>query len=156
MLVSKSATPNSAVILAPVPWGDGDPFWEATARGQLVIQRCPDTGRLLFPPAPLSPFGDHRKPEWVSVSGAGRIWSFIVPHPPLMAQFADLRPFPVAVVELDEDPGARMVGPIVSGPGAPLDSVDPQTLSIGQRVVVDLTGSGEEGPVVPRWIPRID
>lgn len=151
-----AATPKRAIVLAPVPWGDAEPFWEAAARGELVVQRCLDTGRLLFPPTPLSPYGEHRPPEWVRVAGSGRIWSFIVPHPPLMAQFAELAPFPVAVIELDEDPRVRMVGPIVAAPGAPLDSVDPATLSIGRRVVVDLTGEGDQPRVVPRWVPQPD
>lgn len=147
---------TTAVILRPVPWGDAAAFWEGVARGKLRVPRCPDTGRLFFPPTPVSPYGSHRPPDWVPVSGRGRIWSFIVPHPPLMAQFADLRPFPVAVVELDEDRRVRLVGPVVAAPGAHLDSLDPGTLSIGQRVVVDLPAVDGDEAVVPRWIPQAE
>ena len=70
----------------PVPEPEALPFFEAAARGELRVQRCVDTGRLIFPPRPMSPWGEHREPEWVTVSGRGNIWSFVVPHPPLLAK----------------------------------------------------------------------
>ena len=144
---------NAIQELAPLPWGDGDEFWQGTAAGEVRVQRCVDTGRLIFPPTPTSPFGDHRPPEWVTVSGSGRIWSFVVPHPPLIAQFADAAPYVTAVVELDEDPRCRLLGPVVAAAGAPLGSVDGSSVTVGQPVLADLTAPPVNGYVVPRWIP---
>lgn len=142
----------SGLALQPVAWGDGNEFWRGTAAGELRVQRCVDTGRLLFPPSPTSPWGSHRAPEWVAVSGRGTIWSFAVPHPPLIAQFADAAPYVTVVVALDEDPGCRLVGPLVASAGAPLGSVDAASVTIGQAVVVDLTPDGSSEFVVPRWV----
>ncbi len=53
--------PNDPVL--PVPEPEALPFFEATARGELRVQRCVDTGRLIFPPRPMSPWGERREPE---------------------------------------------------------------------------------------------
>ena len=50
---------------------------------------------------------------WEPTSGRGRIWSFIVPHPPLLPAFAEVAPYNAIVVELDEDPTIRFVGNLV-------------------------------------------
>ena len=126
-------------------------FWAGAARGELRVQRCPDTGRLIFPPRVRSPHGRRAEPEWVSVSGRGRIWSFVVPHPPLLAQFAAVAPYNVVLVALDEDPTIRLVGNLVSEAGAPLDSVDPSTIEISApvRVVFERVS---EAINMPRWV----
>jgi uncharacterized OB-fold protein len=137
-------------FLEPVMDDDVAPFWEGCRRQQLLVQRCPDTHRLIFPPRPLSPYGARRPPEWVEVSGQGTIWSFVVPHPPLLPDFADIAPYNVIVVALDEDPTIRMVGNLVTGPDGAIDEIDPATIEIGRAVRVVF-----EGPLgVPRWVYR--
>jgi hypothetical protein len=148
-----SANPKTtASWIVPLPWGDADEFWHSTAEGVLRLPRCPDTGRFIFPPTHTSPWGSHRVPEWVPVEGRGTIWSFIVAHPPLVGQFAELAPYVSAVVELDDAPGARLVGLVVASPGAPAGSVSAAEVYIGAPVQIDLTSEEGEGPVVPRWV----
>ena len=124
--------PSDPVL--PVPEPEALPFFEATARGELRVLRCVDTGRLIFPPRPMSPWGERREPEWVPVSGRGTIWSFVVPHPPVLPQFADLAPYNVIVVALDEDPTIRLVGNLVASEQGRIDEVDPATIEIGAAV----------------------
>jgi uncharacterized OB-fold protein len=116
------------------------PFWEAARRGELVVQRCPDTGRLLFPPRARSPYGAHRKPEWTAVSGRGSIWSFVVAHPPLLPYFTERAPYNVIVVALDEDSSIRLVGN--------LSAEEPR---IGQRVRVEFEPVSD-AIHLPRWV----
>ena len=151
-MTSKSTGPAHQIV--PLPWGDADEFWRATADGVLRLPRCPDTGRFFFPPAPTSPWGSHRPTEWVAVGGRGSIWSYIVVHPPLVGQFAEVAPYVTAVVELDDAPGARVVGPVVARPGAAVGSVAGDQVHIGARVTLDLTSDATEAPVVPRWVLR--
>jgi uncharacterized protein len=146
------AEEKQALLLGPIPWGGAEPYWTGTSNGELKVQRCVDTGRLLFPPVPNSPWGSHLPPKWVEVSGKGRIWSFITAHPPLMAQFALAAPYVSVTVALDEDERCRLVGPLVASQGAPLGSVDASTVSIDQPLVVDLTPEPIRGLVVPRWV----
>jgi uncharacterized OB-fold protein len=150
--MSEGAEKPVARIIAPIPWGESGPYWEATATGELRLPRCRDTGRFFFPPAPTSPWGDHRAPEWIRVGGRGTIWSFIVAHPPLIGQFAQLAPYVSAVVELDSAPGARLVGPVVAAAGAPIGSVPAEQVQIGARVDVDLGNPDHADLVVPRWV----
>ncbi len=138
-------------FLRPVIDDDVAPFWEACRRHQLLVQRCPDTARLIFPPRPLSPYGGRRPPQWVEVSGRGTIWSFVVPHPPLLSDFAHIAPYNVIVVALDEDPTIRMVGNLVSGPEGALDEIDPATITIGHPVRVVFAPLDDDFSV-PRWV----
>jgi hypothetical protein len=147
-----SESPGPVPQIVPLPWGDADEFWRSTADGVLRLPRCPDTGRFFFPPAPTSPWGSHRPAEWVPVSGDGTIWSYIVAHPPLVGQFAAVAPYVAAVVELDDAPGARVVGPVVAHPGATVGSVAADQVRIGARVTLDLTSDATGTPVVPRWV----
>lgn len=141
---------------APVTDDDGAPFWEYAARGELRVQACaaPDCGRLRFPPRPCCPHCHSFDSEWRRMSGRGRIWSYVFPHPPLLPEYAAQAPYNAVVVELVEDPLIRLVGNVVAEPDAPLDSVAPERLRIGARVQVAFTRMSTEadGMTVPRWL----
>ncbi|MEV5282164.1 OB-fold domain-containing protein [Streptomyces sp. NPDC051994] len=139
-------------MLTPVVDDDGAPFWEYAARGELRVQACaaPDCGRLRFPPRPCCPHCQSFDSEWRRVSGRGRIWSYVFPHPPLLPDYAAQAPYNAVIVELAEDPLIRLVGNVVAEPDAPLDSVDPARLRIGARVQVAFTET--DGITVPRWL----
>lgn len=130
--------------LAPVPLPDEDsaPFWEAAARGELVVQRCAACGRPRHPPRPVCPACRSFEHRWEPASGRGRVWSWIVAHPPVLPAFADLAPFNVAVVELPE--GVRMVGRIL---GVADDRVHE---GMAVEVVFEHV---EEGVALPQWRP---
>ncbi len=139
-----------ALLLPPVA-PETEPFLEGARQGELRMQRCVDTGRLVFPPRATSPWGGRRVPEWVAVSGRGTIWSYVVPHPPLLPQFGDVAPYNVILVALDEDPNVRLVGNLVTEAGARLDSVDPHSVEIGARVRVVFDAVTDE-ITLPRWV----
>jgi uncharacterized OB-fold protein len=52
--------------------------------------------------------------QWQELSGRGRIWSYTVPRSPLLPAFEKLTPYVVALVELEEDPGLRVIGPMLA------------------------------------------
>ncbi|MER0446393.1 OB-fold domain-containing protein [Streptomyces sp. Edi4] len=139
-------------MLTPVPDDDGAPFWEYAARGELRVQACaaPGCGRLRFPPRPCCPHCRSFASEWRRVCGRGRLWSYVLPHPPLLPDYAAVAPYNTVIVELAEDPLIRLVGNVVAEPDAPLDSVDPARLRIGARVQVAFTEV--DGVSVPRWL----
>ncbi len=141
----------SAEIL--LPWIDEDsrPFFEGALRGELRIPLCAATGRLFFPPRPISPWAPRVTPGWATVSGRGTIWSFVVAHPPLLPQFAALAPYNVIVVALDEDPTIRLVGNLVAREGGPINEVDPATIRIGAPVRAVFERVSEE-VALPRWV----
>ncbi len=136
-----------------LPWIDEDsePFWEGARRGELRMQRCAETGRLIFPPRPMSPWAPHTAPSWSTVSGRGTIWSFAVPHPPLLPQFAELAPYNVILVALEEDPTIRLVGNLVASEGGAINDIDPRAIEIGAPVRVVFQRVTEE-IAMPRWV----
>jgi uncharacterized OB-fold protein len=130
---------------------DAAPFFAGCREGVLRIQQCAQTGRLIFPPRPMSPFAPHVPPTWTTVSGRGSIWSFVVPHPPLLPPFQELAPYVVIAVALDEDPCVRLIGNLVAHAGDPIDQISPDAVRIGARVravfeAIDANIS------LPRWV----
>ncbi|MCC9710357.1 OB-fold domain-containing protein [Streptomyces sp. MNU76] len=134
-------------MLTPVVDDDGAPFWEYAARGELRVQACADCGEFRFPPRPCCPHCRSFATEWRRVSGRGRIWSYVRPHPPLLPDYAEQAPYHVVLVELADAPRIRLVGNLVSGPGARLDSVPTERIRIGARVQVVFTSTG-----LPQWV----
>ncbi len=87
------------------------------------------------------------------MSGKGTIWSFIVPHPPLLPPFDSLAPYNVVVVALDEDPGIRMVGNLVASAGGAINQVAAAEIQIGAAVSVVFQAARADA-VIPRWTLR--
>ncbi|AWE50869.1 Zn-ribbon domain-containing OB-fold protein [Streptomyces nigra] len=133
-------------MLSPVTDADGAPFWEYAARGELRVQTCGACAEPRFPPRPCCPHCQSFASEWRLMSGHGRIWSYVVPHPPLLPDYAELAPYNVVVVALADAPRIRLVGNVVAGPGAALNSVPPELIRIGARVRAVFDGTG-----LPRW-----
>jgi uncharacterized OB-fold protein len=138
------------LLLPPVD-AESAPFWEGTRQGELRMQQCARTGRLIFPPRARSPFAPHVPPVWTTVSGRGTIWSFVVPHPPLLPAYAELAPYNVILVALDEDPSVRLVGNLVARPGGAINEVDPHSIEIGARVRAVFERVTDEIHL-PRWM----
>ena len=137
--------------LLPKPDEDSQPFWDGCAAGELRVQRCSVCGRRRMPPRPMCPYCRSLASEWEVTSGRARVWSWVVPHPPLLAAYADVAPYNVVVVELDDDASIRFVGNVVAAPDAPLDSVDPATIAIGAAVEVCFAPP-VDGIALPRWL----
>jgi uncharacterized OB-fold protein len=129
---------------------DSRGFWEGCARGELRVQRCAACGHRQFPPRQQCPACASFDLGWEVVSGRGTVWSFVVPHPPLLPAYAERAPYNVIVVALEEDPRLRMVGNMVAGPGEAIDSVDPATIVIGDAVTVTFDRLTDEVSL-PRW-----
>jgi len=127
------------------------PFWEAARRGELAVQRCSGCGTLRFPPRPMCSACNSLEHGWRTMSGKGRIWSFAVPHPPLLPAFEKLAPYNVVIVELEDDPSIRLVGNLVAGVGGAINQVDPTTIRIGQPVRAVFERVAED-VALPRWI----
>lgn len=89
---------------SPVPDADSAPFWEACREHRLTVQRCAGCGRLRWPPAGVCPNCRQRGGEWTNVRGTGTVSSYVVAHRAVHPAFADLVPYTIAFVALDEAP----------------------------------------------------
>ncbi len=134
-------------MLAPVTDTDGAPFWQYAAHGELRVQFCAECAEPRFPPRPCCPHCQSFASEWRPVGGHGRIWSSVVPHPPLLPDYAACAPYVVVVVELVDLPRIRLVGNLVGRAGDPLGAFPPDRVRIGERVRVVFDGDG-----MPQWV----
>lgn len=138
-------------LLVPVFDDDGAPFFDYAARGELRVQTCADCAEPRFPPRPCCPHCQSFESEWIRTSGRGRIWSYVVPHPPLLPAYAAQAPYNVILVELVDAPRIRLVGNLVAAADAALDSVDPARIRINAPVrAVFHQAAG--GVAVVRWV----
>ena len=134
----------SSQPLRPVPYPDdaSEPFWTACARHELTLQRCAGCGRLRFPPRPMCPRCTSMESTWERASGRGRVWSWVVAHPPVLPAFQDRVPFNVAVIDLEE--GVRMIGNVFE--------IANEDLQEGMPVEVTFEDV-EDGVSLPQWRP---
>jgi uncharacterized OB-fold protein len=138
--------------LLPAVEGQEDAeHWLAARRGQLAIQECRSSGRLRHPPRPMCPACRSLERGWRTMSGRGRVWSYTVPHPPLLPAFGPLAPYNVVVVELDEDPRIRLVGNLVTRAGGAINEVDPATIEIGTPVRAVFSPMADDVALV-QWV----
>jgi uncharacterized protein len=141
--------PSSPFLLPDLDGPDGAPFWAGAARGELLVQTCAACGTRRFPPRPMCPQCRSTDATWDRMSGRATVWSYVVPHPPLLPAYAELAPYNVIVVALDDDPTIRMVGNLVTGPDGDINEIDPTTIQIGEQVEVVFTQIGDT--TLPRW-----
>ena len=125
-------------------------FWAGAARGELLVQACAACGAWRMPPRPMCPACRSTAVAWEPTSGRGTIWSFIVPHPPLLPAYSALAPYNVIVVALEERPEIRFVGNLLASATGAIDEIDPATIRIGEPVRVVF--QHVEDVSLPRWV----
>lgn len=141
---------ESGFLLPDLEDSDSAPFWQGTARGELLVQTCAACGQQRMPPRPMCFACRSLQHRWTALSGRGTVWSFVVPHPPLLPAYQTLAPYNVVTVAVDEDPSIRFVGNLVARPEGPINEVDPATIRIGEPVRVVFQQI--EDVFLPRWM----
>jgi uncharacterized OB-fold protein len=93
----------SATLPRPVPVATPETahYWEGTARGELLLQRCRSCGTTYFPPQPSCPACSADDVEIVRASGRGSLYGYVITQ---LAAPGFEAPYVIAVVELDEGP----------------------------------------------------
>jgi uncharacterized protein len=98
--------------IAPLVSADSRPFYDALARGTLLLQRCGQCQRFRHPPAPVCPYCASAQSRWAAASGKGTVHSFTKYHRSFLPAFEALIPYSVVNVQLAEGP--RLIGRLVS------------------------------------------
>jgi len=86
-------------------------FWQGGAQGRLMILHCAGCGQGFHPPAPVCPRCNSLDVAPRAVSGRGTVATFTVNHQAWTPELAE--PFVVAIVELDDPPGLRLLSNVV-------------------------------------------
>lgn len=110
------------------PEPDTEPFWEATKEHRLTYQTCNNCGQVVFFPRRHCPNCLSSDTTWQDSKGEGAVYTYSVVRLNRHPAFADLGPYAVAWIDLDE--GFRMLSNVV-GVGDPT-----RDIKIGQRVRV--------------------
>jgi len=106
---------------------ENKPFWEYAKKHELRMQKCPDCGKIYYPPASLCPnCHSWKKSEWVKLTGKGSVYSFIVARRATNPAFAKEVPYVVAIIETQE--GGRLISNIVGS--------KPEDVKVGMPVEV--------------------
>jgi len=120
-------------IVAPLPFPETTPYWEAAARGKLLLKHCASCGADHFYPRAFCPFCFSDNTEWREAAGTGIIYSFSV------MRRAET-PYAIAYVTLAEGP--TMMTNIVD--------CDLDAIRIGQGVKL-VFKPAENGQLVPMF-----
>jgi uncharacterized OB-fold protein len=108
-------------------------FWTGGAEGELRIARCADCGYYLHPPTPRCPkcWSENVAPS--TVSGRGTVYSYTINR---QQWVPDLEvPFVLAAIELDEQPGLRLITTLVD--------CAPEDVEIGMAAEVTFVARGD-------------
>lgn len=127
---------------SPRPTPETQPFWDATAAGELHLQRCRECDEHYFPPRPFCPRCQGDDVVWERTSGRGRLHTYLINHRPHPG-WQDEAPYTIAVVELDEGP--RMMANVVGV------EARPEALELDMELEVVFEDQG--GMQVPKFRP---
>jgi uncharacterized OB-fold protein len=112
----------------PRPDAGSEPFWAACADHVLKLPRCAQCGAFTLPPDLTCPHCHSLEPAFTyePVAGDGTVRTWTVVRQSFLAGFDE--PFVLVDVQLDAQPGVRMIGRLLDGPDAPLKAGDAVTL----------------------------
>jgi uncharacterized OB-fold protein len=126
----------------PAPDASSKPFFDATLRGELLLQHCGACGRWMWPVKVRCIDCLSDQLQWEPASGLGTLYSFTLVHQRVDPSFTDETPYNLALVDLDE--GVRVHSAIVGVPD--------EDLRIGMRLSVVFVPASED-LAVPMFTP---
>jgi uncharacterized OB-fold protein len=88
-------------------------FWDYARRGELAIQRCDSCGRYQHWPAPVCRVCSAFELSPAVVSGRGTLYTYTVAMQSFHPYFDDKIPLILAVIELPEQEGLKLVANLV-------------------------------------------
>jgi uncharacterized OB-fold protein len=108
-------------------------FWTGGAEGELRFLRCRPCGTWVHPPAPVCPACLSGDLAPSAVSGRASVVTVTLNHQPWVP--APDHPYAIAIVELEEQPGLRLMTNVVNCP--------PEAVRIGMPVRVVFEAHGD-------------
>lgn len=125
-----------------VPENDSEwkEYFQAVRQHRLVMRKCAACGLMRYPPTHACPWCTALEWTWQEVSGKGTIHSYEIVVQAIQPGFRDWAPYPVVLVELDEqrgqptpDEGLRLIANLVRPDFTPERE---ENVAIGKRVRV--------------------
>jgi uncharacterized OB-fold protein len=110
--------------ILPVPDESSAPYWAAAAKHVLKLPRCAQCGAFSLPPDLTCPNCHTLEPgyRYEEVSGRGKVRTWTVVRHSFLQGFE--LPFMLVDVQLDDQPGVRMIGQLLDGADTPIQLGD--------------------------------
>ena len=115
-------------------------FFEAAARGELVVRACANCGTVLHVPRAYCRACGSWDGEWKPAGTTGTLHSFTVADHQVHPAYPV--PYTIVLVDLDDVPGVRLLGHLDGNPDL--------TIGMPMRVRFDELA---DGVVLPNWEP---
>jgi uncharacterized OB-fold protein len=129
-------SPGGDLRPVPVPDDSNRFFWDAAAERRLVLQRCDACRRLQYPPDVVCVHCQSREMTTTEVSGRGTLYSYAVVERAFHPGWASAPGYVVALVELDEQEGLRMLTNILDTDGSDLQVGMPLEVTFEDRAAI--------------------
>ncbi len=97
----------------PTPEYGAEPYWQEANEERLVMQKCDACHKFRWTPSPLCTFCGDDGYTWEQLSGKGKIVTWTVITHPIHPAAVDKVPYVVVIVELNEQPGLRMISNLI-------------------------------------------
>ena len=133
--------------LRPAPRPDDTTrfFWDAAADSRLVLQRCPSCDLFQYPPDVVCTYCQCEQLDHAELSGRGTLYTFAVVDRAFHPGFVSCLPYVVALIELVEQPGLRILTNVVEA--------DPESLAVGMPMEVRFERRGDI--TLPQFRPEV-
>lgn len=119
-------------------------YWEAAADGRLLLGDCADCGLVYHYPRRTCPECLSADVDWREAEGRGEVYSYSIVRTISEDDWPqDDVPFVVAYVELEEGPRVM----------TNVETADPESVAIGDRVEVRFRDTDADGVGVPVFVP---
>lgn len=129
-------------------------YFQHARAHRLVMRKCAACGLMRYPPTHACPWCTDLRWTWQAVSGRGTIYSYEIVVHAIQPGFKDVTPYPVVLVELDEQRGVptpdealRVVANLVKPDGT---MEDEKNVAIGKRVRVVFQDLADH-MALPQW-----
>ena len=84
----------------PHPTGMSESFWKGLREHRLLVQKCEECGRHVFPPRPFCVYCLSDQLRWDQLSGEGTVVSYTIVRRSVVRGFEEDVPYVLAIVEL--------------------------------------------------------
>jgi hypothetical protein len=115
-------------------------YFEAAREHKLMLKKCASCNLLRYPPGSACPWCMSLEANWQQVSGKGTIYSYEIVVHSIQPGFREVAPYPIVIVELDEQrgvptaqEGVRLLANLVDAQFNPEAEAN---VAIGKRVEV--------------------
>ena len=99
------ATYKGMELVFPAEDRELEGFFEGCRKHEFRVQKCGGCGLLRWPPGYSCPWCMSTEFNWEVVSGKGTIYSYEIVSQAIQGAFRDWVPYPIVLVELDEQRG---------------------------------------------------